>query len=438
MPDGRTLVAEVQQHLGDDRVRAVAMDATDGLARGTVAYDTGASISVPVGDATLGRIFNVLGQTIDKGDDAAIDSSPRWEIHRDPPAFDTLSPTAELFETGIKVIDLLAPYVQGRQDRPLRRRRRGQDGAHPGADQQHRHAARRRVGVRRRGRAHARGQRPLARDDRVRGDREDGARLRPDERAAGRAPARRPERPDDGGVLPRRGRPGRAALHRQHLPLRAGRLRGLGAARPHAERRRLPADAGDRDGRAAGAHHLDDQGLDHVGAGHLRACRRPHRSRARQHVRAPRRHDHAVTRRSRSAASTRPSTRSTRPRASCSRASSPTSTTTSRRACSSCCSATRTCRTSSRSSAWTSCPTRTRSSCTRARKVERFLSQPFHVAEVFTGRPGKYVKLEDTIRSFREVLEGKHDDLPEQAFYLQGDISDVLAAAEELSAGASA
>ena len=74
----------------------------------------------------------------------------------------------------------------------------------------------------------------------------------------------------------------------------------------------------------------------------------------------------------------------------------------------------------------------------RARKVERFLSQPFFVAEVFTGRPGKYVKLEDTIRSFREVLEGKHDDLPEQAFYLQGDIDDVLAAAEELAAGASA
>ena len=74
----------------------------------------------------------------------------------------------------------------------------------------------------------------------------------------------------------------------------------------------------------------------------------------------------------------------------------------------------------------------------RARKVERFLSQPFHVAEVFTGRAGKYVKLEDTIRSFREVLEGKHDDLPEQAFYLQGDINDVLAAAEELSATSSA
>jgi ATP synthase F1 beta subunit len=74
----------------------------------------------------------------------------------------------------------------------------------------------------------------------------------------------------------------------------------------------------------------------------------------------------------------------------------------------------------------------------RARKVERFLSQPFFVAQVFTGREGKYVKLEDTIRSFREVLEGKHDDLPEQAFYLQGDINDVLKAAEELAAGATA
>ena len=82
MPDGRTLVAEVQQHLGDDRVRAVAMDATDGLARGTLAYDTGASISVPVGDATLGRIFNVLGQPIDKGDD---DRDRRLAALGDPP-----------------------------------------------------------------------------------------------------------------------------------------------------------------------------------------------------------------------------------------------------------------------------------------------------------------------------------------------------------------
>ena len=68
----------------------------------------------------------------------------------------------------------------------------------------------------------------------------------------------------------------------------------------------------------------------------------------------------------------------------------------------------------------------------RARKMQRFLSQPFHVAEQFTGTPGKYVKLADTVRSFREIVEGKHDDVPEQAFYMQGTIEDVLARAEEL------
>jgi F-type H+/Na+-transporting ATPase subunit beta len=107
----RVLVAEVQQHLGDGRVRAIAMDATDGLARGLEVTDTGGPISVPVGEATLGRIFNVLGETIDNGDPLATDE--RWPIHREPPAFEMLSPTTEIFETGIKVIDLLAPYVKG-------------------------------------------------------------------------------------------------------------------------------------------------------------------------------------------------------------------------------------------------------------------------------------------------------------------------------------
>ncbi|HEX2495842.1 MAG TPA: F0F1 ATP synthase subunit beta, partial [Gaiellaceae bacterium] len=110
--DGRELIAEVQQHLGDDRVRAVAMDSTDGLARGLEVEDTGAPISVPVGDATLGRLWNVIGQPIDKGDEPAADVQ-RWPIHRDPPSFRELSPTVEIFETGIKVIDLIAPYVQG-------------------------------------------------------------------------------------------------------------------------------------------------------------------------------------------------------------------------------------------------------------------------------------------------------------------------------------
>ena len=104
------LIAEVQQHLGDDRVRAVAMETTDGLARGTEVVDTGGPISVPVGDQTLGRIWNVIGDPVDGKEPA---SGDRWPIHRDPPAFDELSPKTEIFETGIKVIDLIAPYVRG-------------------------------------------------------------------------------------------------------------------------------------------------------------------------------------------------------------------------------------------------------------------------------------------------------------------------------------
>jgi F-type H+-transporting ATPase subunit beta len=109
-PGSEDLVAEVQQHLGDDRVRAVAMDSTDGIARGVDVVDTGSPISVPVGDQTLGRLWNVLGDPIDERPAA---SGERWPIHRDPPPFDELSPKIEIFETGIKVVDLIAPYVRG-------------------------------------------------------------------------------------------------------------------------------------------------------------------------------------------------------------------------------------------------------------------------------------------------------------------------------------
>jgi F-type H+-transporting ATPase subunit beta len=105
------LVCEVQQHLGDDRVRAVAMDSTDGLARGMEIEDTGGPITVPVGEMTLGRIFNVLGDVIDDGEPLEI--KERWPIHRSAPTVENLTPTTEMFETGIKVIDLLAPYAKG-------------------------------------------------------------------------------------------------------------------------------------------------------------------------------------------------------------------------------------------------------------------------------------------------------------------------------------
>jgi len=106
------LVAEVQQHLGDDKVRAVAMDSTDGLARGAEVADTGQPMTVPVGQATLGRLINVMGQPIDHREDG-LEGAERWPIHRPAPDFEQLDPTDELFETGIKVVDLLAPYVKG-------------------------------------------------------------------------------------------------------------------------------------------------------------------------------------------------------------------------------------------------------------------------------------------------------------------------------------
>jgi F-type H+-transporting ATPase subunit beta len=109
--DSTNLVLEVQQHLGDDRVRAVAMDATDGLQRGQEVKDTGAPITVPVGKETLGRIFNLLGEPIDLGE--PVEGEDRWPIHRSAPNVEDLAPTAEILETGIKVIDLLAPYAKG-------------------------------------------------------------------------------------------------------------------------------------------------------------------------------------------------------------------------------------------------------------------------------------------------------------------------------------
>jgi F-type H+/Na+-transporting ATPase subunit beta len=106
------LVAEVQQHIGRNQVRAVAMSSTDGLVRGMDAVDTGGPITIPVGKAALGRILNVLGEPVDGG--AAIPADvERWPIHREAPKFTELEPKTEVFETGIKVIDLIAPFVKG-------------------------------------------------------------------------------------------------------------------------------------------------------------------------------------------------------------------------------------------------------------------------------------------------------------------------------------
>lgn len=108
---GRTIVAEVAQHIGDDVVRCIALSSTDGLTRGMEAVDTGAPIKVPVGKEVLGRMFNVIGETIDEK--GAVETELRASIHRAAPEFEEQDTTAQIFETGIKVIDLIAPYTRG-------------------------------------------------------------------------------------------------------------------------------------------------------------------------------------------------------------------------------------------------------------------------------------------------------------------------------------
>ncbi|MBQ1210829.1 MAG: F0F1 ATP synthase subunit beta, partial [Clostridia bacterium] len=106
------IVAEVAQHIGDNVARCIAMSSTDGLQRGVEALDTGASISVPVGENCLGRVFNLLGDTIDDGAQVP-ESNERWPIHRPAPSYEEQQTSTEILETGIKVVDLICPYAKG-------------------------------------------------------------------------------------------------------------------------------------------------------------------------------------------------------------------------------------------------------------------------------------------------------------------------------------
>ena len=112
------LTCEVMQHIGYNIVRCVAMSSTDGLVRGMEAVDTGAPISVPVGPGVLGRIFNVLGETVDH-DDTKVEAADYWPIHRPAPTFDQQATSTKILETGIKVVDLIAPYAMGGKIKPL-------------------------------------------------------------------------------------------------------------------------------------------------------------------------------------------------------------------------------------------------------------------------------------------------------------------------------
>ena len=355
-PDGTDLIAEVQQHLGDDRVRAVAMDATDGIARGTDVFDTGGPISVPVGDVTLGRVWNVLGEPVDEKE--APKDAERWSIHRDPPAFADLTPKVEIFETGIKVIDLIAPYVRG-----------GKIGLFGGAgvgktvliQELIHNIARQHSGV---SVFSGVGERTREGNDLLLEMEESGvldkvalcygqmneppgARLRVGLSGLTMAEYFRDQGQD---VLLFIDNIFRFVQAGSEVSALLGRMPSAVGYQPT-----LATEMGQLQERITST----TQGRGHLGAGDLRARRRPHRPGAGADLRAPRRDDDALARDRRAGhLSRRRPARLDLARAAA-RASSPTSTTRPRRACRRCCSATRTCRTSSPSSASRSSPTRT-------------------------------------------------------------------------------
>jgi F-type H+-transporting ATPase subunit beta len=435
-PEGGHLIAEVQQHLGDDRVRAVAMDATDGIARGTDVIDTGAPITVPVGDITLGRVWNVLGEPVDEKEPAGPDAE-RWSIHRDPPEFADLTPKIEIFETGIKVIDLIAPYVRG-----------GKIGLFGGAgvgktvliQELINNIATQHGGV---SVFAGVGERTREGNDLWREMTESkviektalvygqmneppGARLRVGLSGLTMAEYFR----DEGGqdVLLFIDNIFRFVQAGSEVSALLGRMPSAVGYQPT-----LATEMGELQERITST---TKGSITSVQAIYVPADDLTDPAPANTFA-----HLDATTTLSR-AISERGIYPAVDPLDSTSRILQPGVVSDEHYDV-----ATRVQQLLQRYKdlqdiiailGMDELSDEDKVVVTRARKVERFLSQPFHVAEVFTGRPGKYVKLEDTIRSFRELLEGKHDDLPEQAFYLQGDISDVLAAAEELSAGASA
>jgi F-type H+-transporting ATPase subunit beta len=428
----RVLIAEVQQHLGDDRVRAVAMETTDGLARGADVIDTGQPISVPVGQSTLGRVWNVLGEPVDNKP-AAPEGTERWSIHRDPPPFDQLSPTTEIFETGIKVIDLIAPYVRG-----------GKVGLFGGAgvgktvliQELIHNVAREHGGV---SVFAGVGERTREGNDLLLEMTESevidkvalvfgqmneppGARLRVGLSGLTMAEYFRDEGQD---VLlfidnifrfTQAGSEVSALLGR--MPSAVGYQPTLATEMGELQERITSTRTGSVTSVQAiyvPADDLTDPAPANTFA-HLDATTVLTRALVEQGIYP------AVD-----------------PLDSVSRALQPGIVSDEHYAV-----ATQVQRVLQRYKELQDIiailgieelSDEDRLTVARARKIQRFLSQPNFVAEQFTGTPGELVKLEDTIKGFREILDGKHDDLPEQAFYMVGTIENAVQKGRKLSGG---
>lgn len=425
-----TITAEVQQHIGDNTVRAISLQSTDGLKRGLEVIDTGLPISVPVGTKTLGRIFNVLGEAIDELGDLPKDVK-RMPIHRNAPTYEEIKPKTEIFETGIKVIDLLAPYIKG-----------GKTGLFGGAGvgktvliqelinniaKQHGgYSVFAGVGER------TREGNDLWNEMKESGvidktvlcfgqmNEPPGARLRIALSALTMAENFRDESGSDillfvdnifrfsqagSEVSALLGRMPSAVGYQPTLSTEMGGLQEritstVRGSITSVQAIYVPADDLTDPAPATAFAHLDatttlsraisEKGIypavdpldstsrimnpQIVGEEHYNTAREVQRILQRykdlQDIIAILGMDELSE--------------------------------------------------------------DDKILVSRARRIEKFLSQPFHVAEQFTGRPGKYVKLEDTIRSFKGIIEGKYDTLPEQAFYMVGSIDEVIEAAKQL------
>ncbi len=432
------VIAEVEQHLGEGRVRCVAMEPTDGMVRGMTAEDLGEAITTPVGEATLGRVLNVVGKPADRL--GPIEASERWPIHREPPPFDEQSTRVEMFETGIKVIDLLEPYMKG-----------GKTGLFGGAGvgktvlimELINNVALRHggfsvfAGV---------GERTREGNDLWLQMQEAGVIDLQDLRKSKCALIYGQMTEPPGARL----RVGLTALtvaeyfrdvmHLDVLLFIDNIFRFVQAgSEVSALLGRMPSAVGYQPTLATEMGELQER-ITSTTKGSITSV---------QAIYVPA-DDYTDPAPATTFAHLDASTNLSRqivelgiypavdPLASTSRILDPRYVGEEHygtaRAVQMVLQRYKDLQDIIAILGMDELSEEDKLTVARARKIQRFLSQPFHVAEQFTGIAGKYVKIEDTIRGFREIVEGKHDDVPEQAFYLVGPIEEALEKAEQLKA----
>jgi F-type H+-transporting ATPase subunit beta len=423
------LTLEVAQHLGESQVRAVAMASTDGLTRGMKVSDTGGPISIPVGKETLGRILNIVGETVDKG--PAIETKKTYPIHRPAPAFEEQSTKVEMFETGIKVVDLLEPYTKG-----------GKTGLFGGAgvgktvliQELINNIAKQHGGI---SVFAGVGERTREGNDLYHEMKESGviektalifgqmteppgSRLRVALTGLTAAEYFRDEEGQDvllfidnifrftqagSEVSALLGRMPSAVGYQPTLATEMGAMQEritstLKGSITSVQAIYVPADDITDPAPATAFAHLDattvlSRQLTELG---IYPAVDPLASTSRILDPNILGQDHYTT----------------------------------ARAVQSILQRYKDLQDIIAILGMEELSDEDKLIVARARKIQRFLSQPFHVAEAFTGQPGRYVKLADTVKSFREVVDGKHDELPEQAFYMVGDIGEAMDKAKKL------